>query len=66
MRQAAVGTDQKGHTMDQKQSRTDDDAPQLKQPEEAIKDLEPDALEGEGVKGGAIDSYDKIDDSIKI
>ncbi len=63
-RQAAVGTDQKGHTMDDTR-RADEDAPELKQPEDAIKDLEPDAQEGEGVMGGAVDSYLKIEDTYK-
>jgi len=49
-------------------SRSDQDAGEweLKRPEEAIKDLEPDEHEGEAVTGGAIDSYIKIDDSIKL
>ena len=50
--------------MDEKRIESDD--AQLKQPEEAIKDLEPDAQEGEGVQGGAIDSYIKLDSNLKL
>jgi hypothetical protein len=47
--------------------RSDESAaePELKQPEEAIKDLEPTEQEGDGVAGGAIDSYMQFGDSIK-
>jgi len=62
-RQAAVGTDQEGAHMDEK--RTGADEAELRQPEDSIKDLEPDAQEGEGVTGGAADSYLKLEDTIK-
>jgi len=50
--------------MDEK--RMGSDEAELKQPDEAIKDLEPDAQEGEGIQGGAIDSYIKLDSNLKI
>ena len=49
--------------MDEK--RTGADEAELRQPEDSIKDLEPDAQEGEGVTGGAADSYLKLEDTIK-
>jgi len=45
--------------------RADEDAPELKQPDEAIKDLEPDAQEGEGVKGGVDLNFTKIEVTYK-
>jgi hypothetical protein len=38
---------------------------ELRQPEEAIKDLEPSEQEGQDVTGGAIDSYMQFEDTIK-
>jgi hypothetical protein len=38
--------------------------PELKRPEDAVEDLEPDAEDTEAVKGGAVDAFSKYD-SIK-
>jgi hypothetical protein len=47
--------------MDQKRTPDEGSAEaELRQPDEAIKDLEPDEQEGEAVTGGAIDSYIKF------
>lgn len=47
--------------------RSDEGTPdaELKQPDDTIKDLEPDEHEGEGVKGGAVDTFIKLDDNYK-
>lgn len=45
--------------MDEK--RTGAEEAELKRPDEAIKDLEPDEQEGEAVTGGAVDSYLKYE-----
>jgi hypothetical protein len=39
-------------TDDQKQQGKQEKEPELKRPDEAVKDLEPDKAEGEAVKGG--------------
>ena len=49
--------------MDEKRPEATD--ADLKRPEDAIKDLEPDAHEGEAVTGGAFDTFIKLDDAIK-
>jgi hypothetical protein len=45
--------------MDEQKREESVDDPELKRPEEAVKDLEPEEEEGEGVKGGALNAYIK-------
>jgi hypothetical protein len=47
------------------ETRSGRDEAELQQPDEAIKDLEPEEHEGEAVTGGAIDSYLQFGDAIK-
>lgn len=54
-----VGTEQKGQTMDEKRLGADEAA--LKQPEDAIKDLEPDEHEADAVVGGGLDGESQDD-----
>ena len=46
---------------EQNQGTQQEKEPELRQPEEAVKDLEPDARESGDVKGGAVDAFLKVD-----